>query len=236
MILANARARLTAQDLDLVVDILARGDAARRAALADRMATEGVDALLDQPGLLAVLVHASALASPSPALFWYVAVRHSLRDAGVDDVRLSDYLAALLMEFGRRDRAERIATHDDATYRYLTDIVVDIDAVPGRRGFLLRAHLGNYSLWLAGVFPDHIMARRERKGGPDLRYYETLGAQGYRLARDHDLAERFDLADIYDRAASQFSRIRVALNKISDRFLFPHYSSPDRLMRQVAEG
>lgn len=236
MILANVRERLTAQDLDLVVDALARGDTARRSALTDRMTTEGIDALLDQPGLLAALVDASSLASPSPALFWYVVVRHTLRDAGVNDVRLSDYLAALLIEFGRRDRAERIAAHDDATYRYLTDIVLDIETGSGRRGFLLRAHLGNYSLWLAGVFPDHIMARRERKGGPGLSYYETLGAQGYRLARDHDLAERFDLADVYDRAADQFSRLRVALNKISDRFLFPHYVSADRLMRQVAEG
>lgn len=76
----------------------------------------------------------------------------------------------------------------------------------------MRAHLGNFSLWLAGVFPDYTTARRERKGGPDLSYYEAMGATGYRLARDHQLAQRFGLEEIFARAAQDFRQIRIALN------------------------
>ena len=105
----------------------------------------------------------------------------------------------------------------------------------GRRGFLLAAHLGNFSLWMAGVFPDHITAREERRGGPGLRYYEELGMRGFRLAASHRLAEQLDLAGLYSRAAESFSAIRVALNRLSDRLLFPHVNTPGRLLRQVGD-
>src|SRR2546427_8388628 len=107
---------------------------------------------------------------PSPALFTYVAVRHTLRAAGVDDGALAAYLPALLPGFADPDRHVRIRRSDDETYHYLVDMVEDLMGLDdaGERAFLLRAHLGNYSLWLAGLFPDYIAARRSRKGGPDL--------------------------------------------------------------------
>src|SRR2546430_68942 len=187
MILANVRGRLRAQDLLVVALALARGDAARRTRLERVMLEEGPDRLLDDPDLLEALVALRTLVVPSPALFAYVAVRHTLRIAGVDDRMLADYLAALVLEFGDHDRAARIRRTDDETYRYLVDMVEDLTALDdaGERAFLLRVHLGNYSLWLAGLFPDYIAARRSRRGGPDLPYYDALGRQGYRLAARH---------------------------------------------------
>ena len=35
-------------------------------------------------------------------------VRHALRQADIDDQDLADYLAAMLLDFGRRDRAWRV--------------------------------------------------------------------------------------------------------------------------------
>jgi hypothetical protein len=155
---------------------------------------------------------------------------------GIDDAGLSDYLSALLLEFGMRDRALRIAPADDQVYRYVSDIAADLEAVAdARRAFLLRAHLGNFSLWLSGVFPDYITARRERLGGPDFSYYEEMGARGFRLASDHQLAQEWALAPIYERAAESFERLRVGLNRLSDDGFFRRASSPDRLMRQVSD-
>lgn len=236
MIVANARQRLTPADVELVLQVLAKGDAGRRSALERRLEREGLDALLDEPGLLEGLVGHRALESPSAALFLYVVVRQALRRSGVDDVAVSDYLTALLLDFGAGRRAWRIQPHDDDEFSYLTDILVALETASGRREFLLRAHLGNFSLWLVGVFPDYIAARRQRKGGPDLGYYEALGAQGFRLARDHPLAEQYELTGVYDLAAEAFSRLRVALNELSDRWLFPNWNSPARLMRQVLDG
>jgi len=154
MILANVRGRLRAQDFLLVAIALARGDAARRTRYERLLLEQGPDELLDEPDLLAALLALRTLMVPSPALFAYVAVRHTLRAAGVDDRELADYLAALLLEFGDHDRHVRIRRTDDETYHYLVDMVEDLTGLDdaGERAFLLRAHLGNYSLWLAGLF------------------------------------------------------------------------------------
>ena len=95
------------------------------------------------------------------------------------------------------------------------------------------AHLGNYALWLAGLFPDYIAARRVRKGGPDLTYYDSLGRRGFGLASDHVLADQYGLGDVFRLAAERFPVVRGALNGLSDRVFFPHHSSPDRLLRDL---
>lgn len=235
MIVANVRGRLRAQDLRLAVLALSRGDAGRRARYERLLLEAGPDALLDDVELLEALLALRTLVVPSPPLFTYVAVRHALRAAGVDDRELADYLAALLLEFGDHDRHARIRRTDDATYRYLVDVVAEMtggdDA--GERDFLLCVHLGNYSLWLAGLFPDYIAARRERRGGPDLPYYDELGRQGYRLASEHRLAERFGVAGIYRAAAERFPTLRVAFNRLSDRVFFPNVTTPEKILRNL---
>src|SRR5919106_6748230 len=123
MILANVRGRLRAQDLRLVTLALARGDAARRQRYERLLLEAGPDWLLDQPGLLEALLALRTLVVPSPPLFTYVAVRHSLLAAGVDDRELADYLAALLLEFGDHDRHCRIRRTDDQIYGYLVDML-----------------------------------------------------------------------------------------------------------------
>ncbi len=155
---------------------------------------------------------------------------------GIDHRGLADYLGAMILDFGIRGRAFRIAPHDDEEFRYLTDIVAAIgEEANRRRGFLLRAHLGNFSLWIAGMFPDYITTREQRKGAPGLGYYDAMGARGFRLASDHHLARQLDLAELYDQVASAFPRLRTALNQLSDRHLFPRHRSTDRLLRQVAD-
>ena len=99
----------------------------------------------------------------------------------------------------------------------------------------MRAHLGNYALWVSGLFPDYIEHRKVQRGGPDLEYYSEMGRRGFRLAADHRLAHDHGLAQLYLVAAERFDRLRFALNQVSDTLLFPHVHTPDRLMRQVRD-
>jgi hypothetical protein len=168
---------------------------------------------------------------PSEPLFYFVVVRQSLRAAGVDDRDLADYLAALLLEFGQRDRAWRVDWHDDQRHRYLVDILVDLDASSGERRFRVMLHLGNYALWLAGLFPDYIAARHLRKGGPTVDYYDAMGRRGFGLASDHALAAQYGLAALLRTASDRFPSVRIALNGVSDRLLFPNAQTPDRILR-----
>lgn len=223
MILANVRGRLRDADLRLVILALAQGRAAGMARYRARAETEGPDVLLDEPRLFAALLALRSLVLPSPALFAYVAVRHTLREAGVDDRDLADYLAALLLEFGDHDRHARIRKYDDQSYRYLVDLLSDLaehDA-GGERAFLLQVHLGNYALWHAGLFPARVAAQRERAGGPDLPYYDRMGRHGFQLAADHAIAQRYGVEGVYRLAAARFSELRAAFNRLSDEVFFP---------------
>src|SRR3989449_5192543 len=214
MILANVRGRLRGPDFRLVILALSRGDARQRARYERFLVEQGPDRLLDEPGLLEGLLAVRSLAVPSPPLFTYVAVRHVLLAAGIVDPELADYLAALLLEFRSHGRHAKIRPVDDESYHYLVDIVADLadEDDSDERGLLLRAHLGNYSLWLAGLFPDYIAARRTRAGGPDLPYYDELGRQGHRLASEHPLAQRLRAPAIYPAAAARLPAPRPAFN------------------------
>ena len=222
MIQANTRGRLTAADLQLVVLLLSRGSAHRRASIERRLASEGPDGLLDAPELLERLLTVHTMLVPSETLFFYVLVRHALRRAEVDDRDLADYLAALLLEFGQRDRAWRVDWNDDQRHRYLVDILTDLEATEGARRFKVMVHLGNYALWLAGLFPDYIAARHLRKGGPDVRYYDALGRRGFGMASDHSLAAAYGLDAVLRTAAERYPDVREALNGVSDRVFGLH--------------
>ena len=223
MIRANTRGRLTAADLQLVILLLSRGSAHRRAELERRLSVEGPDALLDAPDLLERLLTVRSMLLPSQALFFYIVVRHALRASGLDDRDVADYLSAVLLDFGQRDRAWRIDWNDDQRHHYLVDILADLEATVGDRRFKVMVHLGNYALWLSGLFPDYIAARRLRKAGPDVSYYEAMGSRGFGLASDHVLAEEYGLDAVLRTAAERFPALRSALNGVSDRLLFPAF-------------
>lgn len=234
MILANVRSRLGRDDAQLAVRLIARGDDDALAGAEARLRDGGIDAILDDPRLPKALSDARPASHASLPLFSYVIVRHALVHFGEDDRTIADYAASILMEFGLRERARRVGTSDDQTYDTLADMLEDVDSSDATRAFLVRAHLGNYALWLSGLFPDFIAARRERKGGPDLEYYEEMGKRGFRLAADHHLASQYGMATLFLSISERFGVMRSALNTISDTLLFPNHHSADRLMRQVA--
>src|SRR5690606_4004053 len=122
VIRADLRSRLTWTDMQLVIMLLSGGSAPQRARLERRLEVEGPDALLDEPALPARLMAVRTLLVPSEILFLYVCLRHALLEAGVDDRDLADYMASLVHDFGRRDRAWRVDWNDDARHSYLVDI------------------------------------------------------------------------------------------------------------------
>ena len=212
MIRADARSRLTAQDLDLLSLCLggSQGEGDRE------LIRQGLDAVLDRPEVVAYLFQAS-LPGPSASLLLYVLTRHALLERGIDDVLVSDYCAALLREFGARRRANRVDDVDDQEYHYLVDILADLERSLRDRQFKVCVHLGNYALWLTGIFPEWIAARRIRRGGPDLSYYEALGRRGYAQASEHHLAERSGLDGVLQITAARFVEVRQALNRVSEQ-------------------
>ncbi|HET7632550.1 MAG TPA: hypothetical protein VFK16_09560 [Gemmatimonadaceae bacterium] len=200
-----------------------------------RLADEGLDAVLDDPRLPAALLHEPLGAVASLPLLVYVMLRSVLRRLGEDDPVMSDYLAAVVLAFGAHGRALRCSETDDEVYDTLAALVRDVEVRDARRSLLVRAHLGNYALWLSGLFADRIEYQRWRRGGPALDYYETLGRRGFALAAAHPSACEQGMAELFQAVSDRFATLRLALTSFSDALLFPGVQSPERLMRQVRD-
>jgi hypothetical protein len=235
MILANVRASLGRDDAQLAVHLIARGSRSELERAEGMLRDGGIDALLDEPRLVSSLLEAPLGARSSLPMFCYVIVRHALRRMGQEERQLADYVAAIVMHFGMRGRAVQVSEHDDEQYATLASLVQALDDPDARRNFYVRAHLGNYALWMSGFFPDYIEHRRWRRGGPNLDYYEDLGRRGFQLAAEHTLAKENGMSPLFEEAAERFPLLRLALNYLSDALLFPNHYSPDRLMRQVRD-
>jgi hypothetical protein len=234
LILANTRQRLTRDDAQLALRLVSRGSESEYATAEELLRDHGLDALLDDPRLSDALVQSRQAAHASLPLFAYVVVRQALRAVHEDDRGISDYVASIVVHFAMRDNACRISESDDEVYDTVSALLADVDHGDPTRRFLVRAHLGNYALWLGGMFPDQVEARHTRRGGPDLDYYDEMGQRGFALAAQHRMARQYGMESLFEAASQRFSRIRAALNHVSDRFLFPGRESASRLLREVS--
>ena len=235
MILPSVRSGFGRDDAIHLVHLLGRDDVALRESAKRRLDEEGIDTLLDDPRILNALLTDRHVTAP-PALIFYVLVRQSLLEGGIESRGLADYAATLVVHFGQAKRAYRATPDSENEYHYLTDIVLHLEGADGRETFLLSAHLGNFALWTAGLFPQYVAARRERRGAPPLSYYEQMGTTGFRMAAGSSEASRFGVEDLFTDVADHFRGVRVALNRISDRHLWRGSGDPvNRLLREMEQ-
>lgn len=218
MIRANCRERFIAADFDFVVRTLARSQT-DHVSLIDLLRDSTTrDSVLDHPQLVeAILSNAGHLAISSH-FYFYVLARHVLRQAGIKDRKLCDYVASLLETFSRINRLQSPHLNAENGRQYISDTLVALTRATPEQAFLLRAHVGNYALFITGIFHENT-ERRSRRGAPDLNFYEQVGRANYQLVSSHATARRCELNDVYENLAQQFRAIRLALNQLSERLL-----------------
>lgn len=236
MILPTIRASITREDALHLVELLGRHDRELRDAARQRLEDHGVDALLDDPR-----VRNALLTDPdvrvAPAVVFFVLVRQALIESGVDDSATADFVASLVLAFGRARAAYRPSDDDATEYFYLVDLIADLRNADARRAFLLRSHLGNYSLWMAGLFPDYLERRHRHRGAPSMTYFDQMGASGYATAARSGEAEALGVRDVFDRVGRDFVKVRFALNRVSERVMWPSGGDPvGRLIRGLERG
>lgn len=217
MIQPNCRVQFAAQDIEFIVAVL--GHKTGDAECLVRLLTDedSRDAILDDEELFRALLERRGCLHVSTHFYFYVLVRHGLRRAGITDRVVADYVAELLAEFARTERARCVVPGQPHVLDYFFEMLAALQTANDHTKFHLQVHIGNHSLFLSGVFPERIRLRAGRKGFPDLRYYEALGRSQFRAASDHPLAQRFNLAVIFDTLSERFETTRRALNDVSER-------------------
>ncbi len=218
MIKANCRNRFTAADFDFVVETLSRS-ARDTVNLVDLLTdADARDTILDHPRLMdAVLEDTSALRI-SPQFYFYILIRHVLKQTGLQDRSMSDYVASLLETFSLTAQMRSPADGMTGPIQYVSDMLIALRDASPEQSFLIRAHVGNYSLFISGIFHETIESRCKR-GGPDVSFYEGIGSANYKAIASHKTARCAELTPIYEQLADGFHDMRLALNRLSDTLL-----------------
>jgi len=238
MIQPNCRVQFAAEDIDFIVSALG-GRLGNAECLVKLLADEeSRDLILDDDALFHALLERHGCLRVSSHFYFYVLVRHVFLRSDLKDRAVADYVAELLAEFARTERARCVVPGQPNPLDYFFEMLAALQTADDRTSFQIRVHIGNHSLFLSGVFPDRIRFRAEKKGFPDLKYYEAIGRAQYRVARDHRLAQRYELTNILSTLSERFEATRLALNDISDRLFSlgdPNYALDALLITKATE-
>jgi hypothetical protein len=218
MVRANCRARFTATDFHFVVRTLARSPT-DQVSLVDLLSDAATrDSVLDHPRLVDAILSNPGQLEISSQFYFYVLARHVFQQAGIGDRKLCDYVASLLEVFSRASLLRSPHASTDSVTQYISDMLIALQRVTPEQAFLLRAYVGNYSLFVSGIFHEN-MQRRSLRGGPDVKFFEQIGRTNYQLVASHATARRCELDDVFEELADRFRDVRLALNQLSDQLL-----------------
>ena len=218
MIRANCRERFTAADFDFVVKSLSRTER-DSVTLGDLLTdAETRDAILDHPRLFQTILEHGAPLSISPQFYFYVLIRHVFKETDLCDYATSDYVASLLEKFSIQAQMRSPADGRTGPVQYVGDMMIALQSASPKQSFLIRAHMGNYALFITGLFPDCVQSRSQR-GAPTVRFYEDVGRASYQAAAQHEAARSGGLVGIFEALAAEFHGVRLALNRLADSLL-----------------
>jgi hypothetical protein len=217
MIQANCRVQFAAEDIDFILSVVGRKIGTAECLVRLLADEETRDLILDDEALLHALLERRGCLRVSSRFYFYILVRQVFLRSDIRDRTVADYVAEVLAEFASAERARCLLPGHSQPMDYFFEMLAALNAADDRTRFYLRVHIGNRSLFLSGVFPDRIRFRAEARGFPDLKYYEGLGRAQYRMASDHRLAQRYEMANIFSTLSERFAATRLALNDIADR-------------------
>ena len=157
----------------------------------------------------------------SPFLLFNVLLRQVLDDhRRAAERRVVNYLANLMALFVTQHRLYRIDSADAEAYGYLVDMIEQAVSADRRRRFLVHAHVGNFSLFMTGMFGAYLEERFKhgrRTVGTD--YYADLGSASFSQASVLPPAQEYELTDVFVRLALTFDTYRRALGNIATDYL-----------------
>src|SRR6266702_6399101 len=152
----NCRAQFAAKDIDFILSVLGpkieTADCLTQL-LADE---ESRDLILDNDALFYALLERRGCLRVSSRFYFYILVRHVFRRSDIQDRAVADYVAEVLAEFSRAERARFVLPGQRDPLDYFFEMLTALEKADDRTRFFIRVHMGNHSLFLDGVFPERI--------------------------------------------------------------------------------
>jgi hypothetical protein len=160
----------------------------------------------------------SAIASNHPLrrLFAGLTEQTFQNDLGVADPRLVDYLAALLVRFIHIDAIHRLRNTQGKRLEEVVEMLLEAEALPpeGRTRREFHRHIGDFTLFWTGVYPDALRRIRSVLSKDHFIDYCQQGKRSYYIASTFDADDYRDEAVVLRRLSEQFELCAYGLNQV----------------------
>ena len=149
-------------------------------------------------------------------------VRETFRaQLGVNEPGVPEYMANMLVDFTHRDRLFCLR---NARGRQLEEVAemlmegdVSLNAASFEREREVRKHVGDYTLFFTGLFPEHLKRPRRSLSLDYFVDYVKAGKESYRIVSKFDQFEYRRVAPLFRRLAENFELCVYGLNRVRDR-------------------
>jgi hypothetical protein len=155
--------------------------------------------------------------------FFHQAVRNSYEGKlGLHDPDVTGYVAMLLCEFSQTENLYKVCDDAGRPIEELTEMMAASDPVNGTAPSFdaeraVRKHIGDYALFVAGMYPEAIGSnRRLRRHQPSLEELIQAGKESYYIVSQFNLFEYEQEAPLFARLSDRFERCILGLTLVRE--------------------
>ena len=163
---------------------------------------------------------------PAPAHplapFFQQAVRNSYEGKlGLHDPEVTGYVAHLLCEFTEADKLYKVRDAAGRPIEELSEMMMAADPVHGSAPSFdaeraVRKHIGDYALFVAGMYPEAMDSNRRRRRRPSLGELILAGKESYFIVSQFNLFEYEQEAPLFARLSDRFERCILGLTLVRE--------------------
>jgi hypothetical protein len=157
---------------------------------------------------------------PLRSLFDELVRRHYFGDAHVYDADIASYVSGVVTEFAQTDTLYRIHNARGQRLTAVAEMLVEsnplLDANSFDREREVRKHVGDFTLFYAGFFPEAVasLPALHPLSVDTFVDYLHAGKESYRVVAAFNLFEYREEAPLFRRMSEQFERCVYGLNLV----------------------
>src|ERR1700739_4250457 len=159
---------------------------------------------------------------PLQQLFVELVGRHYAQEIGIRDPEVIGYVAHLLAEFCDTEQLMKIRTASGRPLNDVGEMLIESDPVYGPapsfdRERQVRKHIGDYTLFFSGMFPEsinHIRLRRNRL--ENFVEWVKAGKESYYIVSKFEHFEYAKVAPLFATLSKNFEECVYGLNMVKN--------------------
>jgi hypothetical protein len=161
-------------------------------------------------------------AHPLEQLFAQLVGRHYAQEIGIRDPEVVGYVAHLLTEFCDAEQLMKIRTVSGRPLNDVGEMLLEADPIYGPapsfdRERQVRKHIGDYTLFFAGMFPEsinHCRLRRQRL--ESFVEWVKAGKESYYIVSKFEYFEYAKVAPLFAQLSQKFEECVYGLNLVKN--------------------